>query len=99
MSRRKARSSAGGERRREGGLATPTAEAAGGILLYETEDGRVRIECRFAAAELIAARADHERPNMGLTSWKGGRVTKADVRVGKSGGLPCSADGRVPSRP
>jgi hypothetical protein len=36
------------------------------------------------AAELIAARADHARPNMGLTSWKGGRVAKADVRIAKN---------------
>jgi len=31
----------------------------------------------MTAAELIAARADHAEPNMGLTSWKGGRVVKA----------------------
>lgn len=36
------------------------------------------------AAELIAERADHERPNMGLTSWKGGVVRKADVTVAKN---------------
>ncbi len=38
----------------------------------------------MTAAELIAARADHARPNMGLTSWKGGRVAKADVTVAKN---------------
>lgn len=36
------------------------------------------------AAELIAARADHSQPNMGLTSWKGGRVGKTDVTVAKN---------------
>ncbi len=36
------------------------------------------------AAELIAGRADHTQPNMGLTSWKGGRVAKADVAVAKN---------------
>jgi len=36
------------------------------------------------AAELIAARADHAQPNMGLTSWKGGHVIKADVTVAKN---------------
>ncbi len=36
------------------------------------------------AAELIAGRADHTQPNMGLTSWAGGRVAKADVRVAKN---------------
>lgn len=36
------------------------------------------------AAELIADRADHAQPNMGLTSWSGGRVAKADVRIAKN---------------
>jgi hypothetical protein len=36
------------------------------------------------AAELIAERADHERPNMGLTSWKGDIVRKGDVTVAKN---------------
>ncbi len=38
----------------------------------------------LTAAELIAKRADHAQPNMGLTSWKGGRVAKADVRIAKN---------------
>ncbi len=38
----------------------------------------------LTAAELIAARADHAQPNMGLTSWKSGRVAKADVTVAKN---------------
>ncbi len=36
------------------------------------------------AAELIASRADSRKPNMGLTSWKGGVVRKADVTVAKN---------------
>jgi hypothetical protein len=36
------------------------------------------------AAELIAGRADHAQPNMGLTSWAGDRVGKADVAVAKN---------------
>jgi hypothetical protein len=36
------------------------------------------------AAELIAARADHVKPNMGLTSWKGTKVRKTDVTVAKN---------------
>lgn len=36
------------------------------------------------AAELITARADHQQPNMGLTSWKGGRVAKTDVTIAKN---------------
>lgn len=38
----------------------------------------------MTAAELIAARADHERANMGLTTWKGEVVRKADVAVAKN---------------
>lgn len=36
------------------------------------------------AAELIAGRANRELPHMGLTSWKGNRVVKADVTVAKN---------------
>lgn len=36
------------------------------------------------AAELIAERADHRLPNMGLTTWKGDAVRKADVTVAKN---------------
>jgi len=38
----------------------------------------------MTAAELIADRADHTKPNMGLTSWKGRRVAKTDVGVAKN---------------
>jgi len=38
----------------------------------------------MTAPELIAGRADHTQPNMGLTSWKGGVVRKADVTVAKN---------------
>lgn len=36
------------------------------------------------APELITARADHTQPNMGLTTWKGDVVRKADVTVAKN---------------
>lgn len=36
------------------------------------------------AAELIAERADHTQPNMGLTAWKGDKVRKTDVIVAKN---------------
>lgn len=36
------------------------------------------------AAELIVARADAAKPNMGLTTWKGGRVRKEDVATAKN---------------
>lgn len=36
------------------------------------------------AAELICHRANPQLPNMGLTSWKGGRVRQSDVIVAKN---------------
>lgn len=36
------------------------------------------------AAELIHKRADHSRPHMGLTTWKGADVRKGDVTVAKN---------------
>ncbi|MGB8295452.1 MAG: virulence RhuM family protein [Polyangia bacterium] len=36
------------------------------------------------APELIAERADHTRPNMGLTSWNGDVVRRADVTIAKN---------------
>lgn len=36
------------------------------------------------AAELIAERADHTQPNMGLTAWKDGKVRKTDVTTAKN---------------
>jgi len=36
------------------------------------------------AAEIIAARADAEKPSMGLTSWSGGKVRKSDIAIAKN---------------
>jgi hypothetical protein len=36
------------------------------------------------AAEIIHDRADHSKPNMGLTSWRGPKVRKQDVAVAKN---------------
>ncbi len=36
------------------------------------------------AAELIAERADPDKPNMGLTTWKGAKVRKADILTAKN---------------
>ncbi len=38
----------------------------------------------MTAAEIIKDRADSDQPNMGLTSWKGTKVRKADVSVAKN---------------
>ena len=39
---------------------------------------------RKTAAELIAERADPNKPNMGLTTWKGAKVRRDDVTVAKN---------------
>ena len=49
----------------------------------------IQNKLRFAAtgmtaAELIRSRADHLRPNMGLTSWNGDEVRKTDVTIAKN---------------
>jgi len=36
------------------------------------------------AAEIIAARADAQKPNMGLTSWTGAKPTQADSEIAKN---------------
>lgn len=38
----------------------------------------------MTAAELIAQRADHTLPNMGLTSWKTDEIRKTDVTIAKN---------------
>jgi hypothetical protein len=38
----------------------------------------------LTAAELIAQRADHTRPNMGLSTWKADAVARTDVTVAKN---------------
>lgn len=39
---------------------------------------------RLTAAEIVRRRADADKPNMGLTSWNGGRVLKRDVGTAKN---------------
>ena len=38
----------------------------------------------MTAAEIVRSRADATKPNMGLTSWSGGRVFKRDVATAKN---------------
>ncbi len=39
---------------------------------------------RQTAAEIIAERANAEKPNMGLTTWAGAKIRKSDVTVSKN---------------
>ena len=36
------------------------------------------------AAEIISERADSAKPNMGLTSWQGEKLKRADVTIAKN---------------
>lgn len=39
---------------------------------------------QHTAAELIKERADSDKPNMGLTVWKGEKIRKADITIAKN---------------
>ncbi len=58
-------------------------------LLTQTFFATVQNKVHYAihghtAAEVIVSRADSHVPNMGLTTWEGGRVRKADVAIAKN---------------
>ena len=50
----------------------------------EVQNKMLHAVTEHTAAELIVARADTEKSNMGLTSWKGDVVRKADVVIAKN---------------
>jgi hypothetical protein len=55
------------------------------IVFFQTIQNKLHYAATGKTApELIAGRADHAQPNMGLTSWKGEMVRKADVTVAKN---------------
>ncbi|MDR1829790.1 MAG: virulence RhuM family protein, partial [Candidatus Fibromonas sp.] len=43
-----------------------------------------RVNSGQTAAEIIYSRADSEKKNMGLTSWRGSRIRKTDVSIAKN---------------
>lgn len=55
-----------------------------GLFFAEVQNKMFFAVVGKTAAELIVQRADPSQPNMALTSWKGGRVRKADVTVAKN---------------
>jgi len=61
----------------------PRAEAS--QLFFKTVQNKMHWAAHgHTAAEVIAARADATKPNMGLTSWTGGVPRKADVAIAKN---------------
>lgn len=61
----------------------PSRKATTGF--FQTIQNRLHFAATGKTApEIIAGRVDHTKPNMGLTTWKGGVVRKADVTVAKN---------------
>lgn len=55
------------------------------LLFFQTVQNKLHFAVTGKTApELIADRADHTKPNMGLTAWKGAVVRKGDVSVAKN---------------
>ena len=54
------------------------------MFFAETQNKLLYATTGLTAAELIVARADENKPNMALTSWKGSIVRKQDVVIAKN---------------
>lgn len=54
------------------------------MFYAETQNKLLYAVTSHTAAELIVSRADADKPNMGLTSWKGSIVRKQDIIVAKN---------------
>ncbi|MEW5946041.1 MAG: virulence RhuM family protein [bacterium] len=55
------------------------------LVFYATMQNKMHYAATgMTAAEIIRKRADSAKPNMGLTSWSGGRVFKRDVATAKN---------------
>ena len=59
-------------------------EKATQMFFAETQNKLLYAVTGHTAAEIIVERADAEKPNMGLTSWKGSVVRKADIVIAKN---------------
>ncbi|MBO4804912.1 MAG: virulence RhuM family protein [Paludibacteraceae bacterium] len=59
-------------------------EKATQMFFAETQNKLLYAVTHQTAAELITSRADAEKPNMGLTSWKGSIVRKQDIIIAKN---------------
>ena len=54
------------------------------MFFAETQNKLLYAVTHQTAAELIVARADAKKPNMGLTTWKGNIVRKGDIIIAKN---------------
>lgn len=61
-----------------------SSDKATQMFFAETQNKLLYAVTEKTAAEIIINRADADAPNMGLTSWKGSIVRKADVIIAKN---------------
>ena len=54
------------------------------MFFAETQNKLLYAVAKQTAAEIITSRADVEKTNMALTSWKGGKVRKQDILIAKN---------------
>lgn len=54
------------------------------MFFAETQNKLLYAVTGKTAAELVSDRADAEKPNMALTSWKGNKVRKQDILIAKN---------------
>ena len=54
------------------------------MFFAETQNKLLYAVTNQTAAELICKRADADKPNMGLTTWKGSIVRKGDITIAKN---------------
>lgn len=59
-------------------------EKATQMFFAETQNKLLYAVTHSTAAEIIVTRADVEKPNMGLTTWKGSIVRKGDIIIAKN---------------
>ena len=60
------------------------ADKATQMFYAETQNKLLYAVTSKTAAEIIVERASADQPNMGLTTWKGGRVRKQDITIAKN---------------
>lgn len=61
-----------------------TQEKATAMFYAETQNKLLYAITHETAPEIIVTRADENKPNMGLTSWKGSIVRKQDIVIAKN---------------
>lgn len=60
------------------------ADKATQMFFAEVQNKLLYAVTRQTAAEIVVARCDPDRPNMGLTAWQGNIVRKGDIAIAKN---------------